>query len=165
MPIPQKLIKFLEKNKIKYEKVEHRQVFTAFDKAATLKAKINTIGKTLVLKADRDLAIALISGNKNLDKKKFKKIVNDWRKKQGHKSAKSIDFISEKLMKAKFKGFKIGAVPPFGELFEIPTFIDRGLLREKNILVNSGIYTASLNLSPKIFEKLGAIKGSFSKAK
>ncbi|MDO8574621.1 MAG: YbaK/EbsC family protein [bacterium] len=153
--IPVKLISFLEKNKIKYQLVEHRTVYTAYDKAATLRVKPNVIGKTLVLKTDKELAVVLIPGNKNLDKNKFKKAVK----------AKKIDFISETVMKNKFKGFKMGAVPPFGEIFKIATFVDRLLLKEKNILLNAGIYEASLKMSPKVFEKIGAVLANFSKAK
>jgi len=163
--IPQKTVKFLEKSKIKHEKIEHKVVFTAYDKAATLRVKPNVIGKTLILKTDKDLAMALIPGNKNLDKNKFKKIVSAWRKKQGQKPVKSVDFISETVMKNKFKSFKIGSIPPFGELFKIPAFIDGGLLREKNIFVATGCYDVSIKISPKVFEKMGAVKGNFSKAK
>ena len=35
--IPGKIIKFLEKGKVKYEILKHRTVYTAFDKAKTLK--------------------------------------------------------------------------------------------------------------------------------
>lgn len=155
MKISSKLTKLLEGNKVKYEIVSHRTVFTAYDKAATLKVKPNMIGKTLVLKTDKDLALVLIPGNKNLDKNKFRKIAK----------ARKIDFISETVMKNKFKGFKLGAIPPFGEIFKFPTFVDKGLLKEKNIFVNTGIYEVSLKLSPKVFEKLGAILSNFSKAK
>ena len=169
--IPQKLIKFLDDNKIKYEIVQHKTVFTAYDKAATLKVKPSLIGKTLVLKTDKELAVALLAGNKNLDKNQFKKVLNVWtRRRQGFggqrkKTVKSIEFVSERVMKNKFKGIKIGALPPFGNLWKLPTFIDRGLIKEKNIFVNTGIYENSFKISPKIFEKLNYIKGVFSKAK
>jgi len=171
--ISSKTVKFLDKSKVKYEKIEHKVVFTAYDKAATLRVKPNVIGKTLVLKTDpsaqlragNNLVMALIPGNKNLDKNKFKTTVSVWRKKQGQKPAKSVDFISETVMKNKFKGFKIGSIPPFGELFKIPAFIDGGLLKEKNIFVATGCYDVSLKISPKVFEKMGAVKGNFSKAK
>jgi len=182
MKIPQKVIKFLDENKIKYEIVNHRTVYTAYDKAATLKVKPNIIGKTLVLKTDKDLVIALLPGNKNLDKNKFLKVANDWlnkkeeinshgririmsRAKRGTLRYSHADFISEKLMKNKFKGIKIGTIPPFGNLYKLLTFVDRGLLKEKNIFVNSGIYEASFKILPKIFEKLGGVFGNFAKTK
>jgi Ala-tRNA(Pro) deacylase len=155
MKIPAKIIKYLDKAKIKYEIVEHKTVYTAYDKAATLKIKPNVIGKTLVLKADKDLIIVLVSGNKNLDLAKLKKIAK----------VKKLDFVSETILKNKFKGIKLGAIPPFGELWKLPLFIDGGLMKEKNIFVSSGIYESSFKLSPGVFEKSGAILGNFSQAK
>lgn len=155
MTISQKLVKFLEKNKVKYEVVRHRTVFTAFDKAATLKVKPSVIGKTLVLKAGSELVVVLAPGNKNIDLAKIKKATK----------ATKVGFISEKVMKNKFRGFKMGAIPPFGDLFKMPVFIDKRLLKEKNILVNSGVYEESIKISPKVFEKSGAIKGDFAKAR
>lgn len=163
--IPSKVLKFLEKSRVKFEPVKHKTVYTAYDKAATLRIKPNIVGKTLVLKTDSDVTMVLIPGNKNLDKVKFQKVLNIWRKKQGMKLVKKIDFISETVMKNKFAGIKLGAIPPFGKLFGLPAFIDKELTKEKNILVNTGIYEESFKVSPKIFDKLETITGVFSKAK
>jgi len=93
----------------KTEAIAHKTVYTAYDKAATLKVKPNVIGKTLVLKADKDLIMVLAPGNKNLDLVKIKKAAK----------AKKVDFISETIIKNKFKGIKLGAIPPLGELWKL----------------------------------------------
>jgi Ala-tRNA(Pro) deacylase len=155
MNIPAKIIKYLDANKIKYEIVEHKTVYTAYDKAATLKIKPNVIGKTLVLKADGGLFMVLVAGNKNLDLGKIKKLAK----------AKKLDFVSETILKNKFKGIKLGAIPPLGEIWKLPLFADKGLMKEKNIFVSSGIYETSFKMSPKVFKKMGAVLGNFSKAK
>lgn len=167
MTLFQKFIKFLIKNKVKYEIISHRTVYTAFDKAATLKVKPKIIGKTLILKTNSNLVIALVPGDKNLDKNKFKKIINSWLKKQGKKPVKNVDFISEKLMKNKFKGVKVGAIPPLGSFWGLPTFIDKSLLKEKTIIINGGDYNCSLKISPITIKKLlpDLIIDNFSKAK
>ncbi len=173
MPIAKKIIDFLDRNKIKYEKISHRTVYTAYDKAATLRVKPNIIGKTLILKIDpsttlrasADLVVALIPGNRNLDKNKFKKLVNSYRKKQNLRAMKSLGFISEKLMKNKFKGVKIGAVPPFGNLWKLQTFIDRILTNQPKIIVSGGDYNWSIKITPAVLKKttLDLVAGSFSK--
>jgi len=155
MKIAAKLSKFLSTNKIKFEEIKHRQVFTGLDKAATLKVKPNLIAKTLVMKSGKDLAMAVLAANRNLNKKKFAKA----------SKLKNPDFVSEKLMKTKFNGFKVGALPPFCQMFKIPGFIDRGILKEKLVYAAAGNYETSLKLSPKILEKLGAIKADFSEIK
>jgi len=157
MAIPKKLIKFLDENKIKYEPIQHRTVYTAYDKAQTLRVPQKIIGKTLVLKIDKNLAIALIPANKNLDKVKFRKITK----------AKKIDFVSEKIIKNKFKGLKVGAIPPFGNLWRSPTFIDKPLMNQTKIIVSGGDYNWSIKITPAILKKKipDLVIGSFSKAR
>lgn len=153
MAIPRKIIEFLEKRKIKYEILKHRTVYTAFDKAQTLKVSEKIVGKTLVLKINGKLALFLIGANKNLDFNKLKKF------------AKKIKLASEKLIKNKLKGVKVGAIPPFGNLWQILTFIDKSLLKEKEIILNGGDYNFSIKIKTKDLLKLmsGATFGNFSK--
>ena len=153
MAIPVKVTKFLEE--IKYEPVRHRTVYTAHDKAATLKVSQKIVGKTLILNLDKVPAIVLIPANKDLDKNKLKKA----------SKAKKIDFVSERVMKNKLKGTKPGAVPPLGDLWKISTFIDASLLRAPKIFINSGDHNWSLKISPAAFKKLipGLISGAFCK--
>jgi len=157
MVVPKRIINFLDKSKIKYEIIEHKTVYTAFDKAQTLKVKPRIIGKTLILRGDKDLKVVLIGANKNLDLKKFKQLGK----------FKKVDFVSEKEVKKKFKGAKVGAIPAFGNLWKFKTFIDRSIFKEKEIFLNGGDYNFSIKINPEDFKKLAPdlIIGSFSKAK
>ncbi len=157
MAVPQKIIKFLEKNKVKYEEIRHRTVYTSHDKAQTLKVPEKIVGKTLVVKLDRNFALVLIPANKNLDKGKLKKIAK----------AKKVDFAKEGWMKKNLKGVKVGAIPPFGSLWGLPIFIDQSLMKERKIIINGGDYSGSLKISPAVLKKLipDLSTGSFSQAK
>lgn len=166
MSISKKVINFLEKSKVKYEIIKHKTVYTAFDKSRTLKEKNNIIGKTLVLKiSPKEMAIILIPGDKNLDKVKIKKIINLQRKKEDKKIVKKIEFASERLMKGRLKGMKMGAVIPFGTLFKTLTFVNKSLLNKKRIIVNSGCHNHSMAIKGKDLEKIipDLIIGSFAK--
>ncbi len=153
-------IDFLGSSRLKYELIEHRTVYTAFDKAATLKVPLKTVGKTLAVKLDPPTggpALVLISANKNLDKGKLKKTAK----------AKKIDFLKEAWMKRNLKGIKIGAIPPFGNLWKLPTFTDRALFQNPKIIVNSGDYNWSIKLNPSLLKKIipDLVIGNFSKSK
>lgn len=167
MPIPKKVIKYLDTLRLKYDILPHRTVYTMHDKAMTLRMKPETIGKTLILKADKDLMVILIPGNKKLDKNRFKKALNIWRKKMSKRAAKKVDFLSEKAMAAKFKGVKVGAIPPLGPMWKLPTFLDQSLTRQSKIIINSGDYSFSIKISAASLKKLmpDAVVGQFSKAK
>ena len=161
------LLKFLEDKKIKYEIIKHKTVYTAIDAAGTQHVKPDEIVKTLVMKLDNKYALALTSANKNLDKNKFKKVINTWTKKNGAKTVKKIEFAKELWMKKNLKG-KVGVTPPFGELIGMSTFVDASLLKQKNLFINSGDYEYSLKLTRAVFEKtIGKemFKGNFSKKK
>lgn len=160
--------KLLDLNKIKYEVLEHKTVYTAFDKAATLHAKPQEVGKTVIVSFDnKNYALGLIPANKNLDKKKVLAAFNKLQAKTKEKNYKKIDFATEKWLKANIKGASLGATPPFGTLYKLPFFIDNSLLRPAKIIVNGGAYETSIKLSPASLIKLdpSTLKGSLSMAK
>jgi len=144
MAIPKKIVNFLEKNKARYEVLKHRTVYTAYDKAATLKVPEKIVGKTLVVKLDKNPALVLIPANKNLDIQKLKKIAK----------IKNVEFIKEAWMKKNLKGVKIGAIPPFSNLWKMKTFIDKSLFQNPKIIVNGGDYNFSIKISPAVLKKI-----------
>jgi Ala-tRNA(Pro) deacylase len=167
MAVPKKITNFLDKNKVKYNLVNHKKVFTALDKAATLKTKPARVAKTLIVKLDKEIVLVAVPAHRNLDKNKFKKIASKWRKGRGEKAVKKISFGTEKWIKNNLKGAKIGAVPPLGSVWKLPTFVDNSLMKNPKILINSGDHKQSIEVTPNNFQKAvpGIVKGSFGKAK
>lgn len=163
MVTPKKVIKFLEEAKVKYEMIGHRTVYTAYDKAATLRVPPKIVGKTLVLNLDRQLVLVLIPANKNLDKNKLKKAAKVL---PTGRQTKKVDFVSERVIKNKLKGVKVGVIPPFGSLWKLPTFVDRSLTKKPKIIINGGDYNWSIKINPTSFKKLfpeTLVVGSFTK--
>ena len=167
MAVSKKLLNYLEKNKVKYELIDHRIVYTAWDLVQTLHLKKPAeVVKTLIVKIDKDYVLVLLPSNKNLDKAKFKKTVNQWRKKQELKAIKKIDFAKEAWMKKNIKVGKLGAIPPFGKLLNMPVFADNAILKPVKVIVNVGDYGTSLKITTKDLIKLEEpIKASFAKKK
>jgi prolyl-tRNA editing enzyme YbaK/EbsC (Cys-tRNA(Pro) deacylase) len=190
MTISKKIQKYLEDKKYKFSVIDHKTTFTAWDTAQTEKIDPKMVAKALVMKGDNDYFLALVPGNKNLDKQKLLKTINVQRKKQGilpHQNltkntlnktlsaknkkssfgvgVKKIDFAKEVWMKKNLPG-KVGATPPFFDLIKLEIFADSLLLKNKKIYVGSGEYTESIliNVSEYI-KKENIIKGSFSKKK
>lgn len=177
MPIQKKLEKLLKDTKVKYEIVKHKTVYTALDKANTLKIKSKEVAKTVVLKLGAgklaQYVVASIPADKNFDKEKFKKLYNDWLKKETKaagkifKAVKEIDFAAEAVIKKNIiKIKKGGTVAPFGSLYKLPAFIDKSLLKVKKLIVNAGGFEESVRIAGNQLEKAEKmIKGSFSKKK
>ncbi|HRY82884.1 MAG TPA: YbaK/EbsC family protein [Candidatus Moranbacteria bacterium] len=165
MAISKKIQKYLEEKKYKYNIIDHKKTFTAWDTAQTEKIDPKMVAKALVMKADNNYVLALIPGNRNLDKQKLLKLINAQRKKQGLKNSKKIDFAKEVWMKKNLEG-KVGATPPFRGLIKLDIFADSLLLKNKKIYTGSGEYTESILINTSEYiKKEEVVKGSFSKKK
>ncbi|MCX7778706.1 MAG: YbaK/EbsC family protein [Patescibacteria group bacterium] len=156
MAIPKKILNYLEKNKVKFEKIVHRTVYTAYDLAQTLREKINKIAKTLVIKTEKGYAILVLPASRLADLKKLKKALK----------AKKVEIAKEGVMKTFFK-IKPGTITPFASLHKrVPLYLDKALLKTKEMIINAGSYTDSLRLKVKDFLKLEKpTQGNFSKKK
>lgn len=166
MAILKNLQNLLEKKKVKHEVIEHKMAYTAMDSAQTQHISPKEVVKTLVMKVNpKKYVLALIPADKNLDKGKFLKEVNKWLKKSGEKAVKTVEFAKEQWMKKNIKG-KIGATVPLGSINKMVAFIDKNLLKQKNLVINTGDYEKSIKLATKKFLELEEIiKGSFAEAK
>lgn len=175
MSVPKKLISYLEKNKAKYELLEHRTVFTAWDLAQTLHVKPGQIVKTLVCKIKGKTPILVnLAADKNLDKKKLANVIKahadklvktdnppSWVLELKGKSYK-IDFAKEAWMKQKMLG-KVGATPAFGVPQKLPVFMDKTLEKQAQLILNSGDYNTAIKITAAQFKKLeNPLTGSFS---
>lgn len=172
MSISKKITGFLDKNKYKYQIIEHRTTYTAWDTAQTEKVKPQEVAKALVLKLDNNYAVALVPGNKNLDKPKFLKVYNSWASSEKAKAsfakaskAKKVEFAKEVWMKKTLPG-KVGATPPFAGLLKLAIFADKGLMKNKKVYFNSGEYEFSFLISAREYlKKENPVLGVFSAKK
>jgi len=149
--ISKPLEKLLKQSKVKYEIVEHRKVYTAFDSAETQDLKLGEVAKAVLLKGKKNLYLAVLPAGNNCDFKALDKLAGD-----------KLSMAKESDIKNKLKT-KIGLIPPFGSLFKLPVFLDKKLLKNKKINLPAGSYTESVVMTIKDYIKLeNPIAGNFS---
>lgn len=155
MPIPKKLLKLLDKNKIKHQILKHKKIFTAYDAAQTLKEDLSKVVKSLLVKADRNYYVVSLPANMNLDFKKLTKTIK----------AKKVSIPKEKDM-IKVCKVKPGAMGAFGSLYKLPVLVDKGLLKAKDVVVSTGDFMESLRLKAKDYADLeSAVLGNFGEVR
>jgi len=145
---PKKVEGFLAKVGAKYELVGHRTVYTAFDKAATLKIKPGTVAKVLTLKIGKELVLSAMGSDKNLNIEKLQKLAK----------TEKIAFAKEKAIVETFKGIDPGAIPPFAGLWNVKVFCDKKLLEAPKIILPSGSYEASRKITTGGVKKINPEK-------
>ncbi|MBI4599339.1 YbaK/EbsC family protein [Candidatus Uhrbacteria bacterium] len=140
MSLPKKLESYLEKQNARYDVLKHRVVYTAYDLAATLHVPELGIVKTLLLKTEQGLVLALLSAAHTLDIKKFLKAAK----------AKRAGILKEKDVVALLK---LGKKPlaSFGGLYRIPVILEKALMKNKKAVFSGGSFTHSLHMLVKDF--------------
>ncbi len=152
MSLPKMLAGLLESAGAKYELVEHKTVYTAYDLAQTMKVDLATVAKNLLVRASIKTpltkktidaqVVVVVAANQRLDMDKLKKALK----------AESVKFIDEKGMKK--LGLEPGALTPFGVLHDFSVIMDKGLLKAKKLVVGCESFEESLVMTPKELVKV-----------
>ena len=67
---------------------------------------------------------------------------------------KKAELASEQEFKGRFPDCEVGAMPPFGNLYEMDTLVDEALAKDHQIAFNAGTHTELVQLAYEDFERL-----------
>jgi len=143
MPV-KKLREFLDANKIKYIAISHSPAFTAQQIAASAHIPGKDVAKTVIIKIDGKMAMAVLSASCKIDFEMLKFSIG----------AKKIDLAAERDFKDLFPECEIGAMPPFGNLYGMDVYVAKKLADEIEIAFNAGSHTELIKLAYADFERL-----------
>lgn len=130
-----KITEFLSSKGIDFEKLEHVPVTTSSAASGARGSSLSQGAKAIVVKANDEYYHLIISAAVRLDNKKLRKVLETRR----------VRFATaEELLE--LTGCLPGAVPPFGNLFGLPVFMDDALLAEETVYFNCGSHTVSLRM-------------------
>ncbi len=149
----EKIQNFLNQEGISYQTMSHKPVFTSEEAAQVRNTPLESGAKALVVLADGKPMMIVVSAADKLDLKGFKQEL-------GFKDVALVD--KDTLLKV--TGLEPGAVPPFGSLFTIPTYIDAKLTELDTINFNAGSHTHSISMKAQDYLKVvQATVGDFAK--
>lgn len=150
MAVSKKLLKHLEAKGVKFDVVEHKKVYTAYDLAQTLGEKLEKIGKSLLVQVElpalkkkgKKHFVVVVPASYQVDLKKIEKALK----------AKKAELAPEKVLKK--LGIKPGALVPFGSFHKLEVLLDKTLLNAKDIILSAGSFTDSLRMKTKDLHKI-----------
>lgn len=143
MPV-QKLKEFLDSHKIKYDTVIHSEAYTAQEIAASAHITGKEVAKTVMVKIDGKMAMAVLPATEKVNFELLKKATG----------ANDIELANEKDFADMFPGCEIGAMPPFGNLYGVDVYVAEKLAEDEEIAFNAGTHTEMIKLAYKDFESL-----------
>ncbi len=143
MPI-KKLKEFLDSHKVEYVIISHSRAYTAQQIAASAHIPGKELAKTVMVKMDGNMAMAVLPASYHVD-------FNLLRMTSG---AKEVLLASENEFKQYFPQSELGAMPPFGNLYDMEVFVAQSLAEDDEIAFNAGNHTELIRLKYKDFDKL-----------
>jgi Ala-tRNA(Pro) deacylase len=143
MPV-KKLKEFLDSNKVKYVSISHSAAYTAQEIAASAHVPGKDLAKTVMVKIDGKMAMAVLPASYKVDLAHLKEAIG----------AKAIELAGEREFRDMFPGCETGGMPPFGNLFDMEVYVSAKLAEDQEIAFNAGSHTELLKLAYKDFERL-----------
>ena len=137
MSVAKRLREHLDSRKVKYVVVTHSQAFTAQEIAASMHVPGKEMAKTVVVKTPRGLALGVVRA---MDKVDVERIAA----KLGVDEAR---LATEQEFRDQFPDCEMGAMPPFGSLYNVPTVVDEELTRDREIVFNAGSHVEAMRMS------------------
>jgi Ala-tRNA(Pro) deacylase len=138
-----RLLAYLRLNGADFQVLHHEPVRTSEEAARVRGTPLEQGAKALVFRADERLLLVIVPAHRRVDTRVVKRAL-------GIKNLRMID--AEELMT--LTGLEVGAVPPFGNLLDLPAYVDERLVALPRICFNAGSRTTSVILATADFVRL-----------
>ena len=136
MPV-RKLKAYLDEAHIRYLTIGHSSAYTSQEIAASAHVSGKEFAKTVMIKIDGELAMAVLPASFHIDFDSIKIIFQ----------TRNVSLASEAEFKDRFPDCEVGAMPPFGNLYGLPVFVADSLAKHKEIAFNAGTHTEVIKLN------------------
>ena len=144
MPICDKLKRYLDDNQIRYIVIAHSRAYTAQEIAASAHIKGKNLVKSVIVNADGKHYMVATNANQKINTDKLKNTLG----------AANVHLEHEDGFKDIFDDCEVGAMPPVGNLYNIPVLVDESLYKDAEIAFNGGNHTSVVKMSFADFERL-----------
>jgi Ala-tRNA(Pro) deacylase len=139
-----KLQEYLDQNRVRYISVKHSPAFTAQEVAAAAHVPGKEMAKTVVVKLDGAMAMVVLPAPEMVRMGHLK----------AETGAQKAELASEQEFKARFPDCEVGAMPPFGNLYDMDTFVAESLAENPEIAFNGGTHTELIRMAYGDWESL-----------
>jgi Ala-tRNA(Pro) deacylase len=143
MPV-RKLKEFLDTQQVKYVTINHSPSYTAQEIAASAHVRGKELAKTVMVTLDGKLAMAVLPASRKVGFDQLREAA----------LAQDVQLASEQAFRDMFPGCEVGAMPPFGNLYDMDVYVSKLLAEDEEIVFNAGSHTELIRLAYKDFERL-----------
>jgi len=140
----QKLISFLDQNKVKYITIKHSAAFTAQEIAAVSHIPGKILAKTVMIKIGGKFAMAVLPASHKISFSNLKQVL----------STEAVRLAYEQEFVDLFPDCEVGAMPPFGNIYGMDVYVAQSLAEDEEIAFNSCTHSELIKMQYKDFQEL-----------
>lgn len=138
------ITEFLDSSGVKYEVMEHAPVFSAQGLAAVEHERGKYVAKPVIVKADDRYIMCVLPAPRKVDLGKLK----------GQLDAGAVVLAEEDEIGTLFGDCELGAEPPFGNLYDLPTIMDKSLEQDDHIMFQAGTHGKAVRMGMADYRRL-----------
>lgn len=139
-----KLKTYLDENNVQYVTITHSQAFTAQQVAASAHIKGKEMAKTVIIKINGRLAMAVLPATYHVDFQLLKEVTGN----------QNVVLAHESEFREIFNDCELGAMPPFGNLYDMDVYVAQSLTEDDEIAFNAGTHSELIRMKYSDFEQL-----------
>ena len=143
MPLS-KLREFLDSHNVKYLVISHSVAYTAQGIAALAHVSGKKLAKTVMVRIDDTLAMAVIPASMHVDLEHLRLLAG----------ARTVELASEQEFRDAFPDCETGAMPPFGNLYGMRVYADVSLAGNEEITFTAGTHRELVRMNWEDMERL-----------
>jgi Ala-tRNA(Pro) deacylase len=138
------VLEYLRSEHCSYRVTEHKPVYTAEQLASVEHIPLQKVAKPVIVRADGRHYVCVLPADRRIDIYAVQKYLK----------AKNVRLASEHEMEYLFGDSEIGAEPPFGNLYDLPTLMDKKLAKDAEIVFQAGSHDRAVWISMEEYKKL-----------
>ena len=139
-----KLKEFLDRNDVRYITINHSPAYTAQGIAHIAHISGRELAKTVILKVDGSLVMAVLPATHKVNADVVKEALG----------AEQVELAKEHEFADAFPGCELGAMPPFGNLWDMPVYVSERLTEDETIAFNAGSHVELIQMTYADFDRL-----------
>ncbi len=144
MTVARKLKEFLDKSKTPYKLSTHQEVYTAQEVAHSLHIKGQYLVKVVMVRGKDKLYMFALPASHKVNMEKIKTLLKD----------PAARLATEAEFKGAFPDSDVGAMPPFGNLYNVDLYLDKAVTKDEEIVFQAGSHVETIRMKYKDYEKL-----------
>ena len=139
-----KSIEVLRSNNIPFQELTHSPSYTAEQTAHAAHISGKKLAKSVVVDVDGEMALAVLHADEHVDTTRLKELIG----------AREVRLVSEREFLERFPDCEPGALPPFGNLYDMPVFVSNRLDHDQTLIFNPGSHSELISVSYSDFKRM-----------